>query len=53
MGSYAKAVLTGFVCRLCSEPKKKVIHLYSGKAKKMDLMSKISHLPITVSITSS
>ncbi|XP_044264378.1 uncharacterized protein LOC123011132 isoform X1 [Tribolium madens] len=48
MGSYAKAIMTGFICRLCSEQKKKVIHLYSGKAKKLALMEKIKLLPITI-----
>ncbi|CAH0550567.1 unnamed protein product [Brassicogethes aeneus] len=48
MGSYGKAVMTGFICRLCSEQKKIVIHLYSSKAKEMGLMEKIRLLPITV-----
>lgn len=48
MGSYAKAVMVGFICRLCSEQKKIVIHLYGEKAKKMDLLNKVTLIPITV-----
>ncbi|XP_019872427.1 uncharacterized protein LOC109600697 [Aethina tumida] len=48
MGSYGKAVMTGFICRLCSEPKKVVVHLYSIRAKQLGLMEKITLLPITV-----
>lgn len=50
MGSYRKAVMTGFICRLCSEQKKNVIHFYSQKANEMGLMEKIKLLPITVCI---
>ncbi|XP_023015495.2 uncharacterized protein [Leptinotarsa decemlineata] len=46
MGSNAKAVMTGFICKLCSEQKKIVIHLYSQRAKKLDLIEKIKLLPI-------
>lgn len=49
MGSYRKAIMTGFICRLCSEQKKSVIHLYSKKADDLCLMEKIKLLPITVS----
>ncbi|XP_045460679.1 uncharacterized protein LOC123671064 [Harmonia axyridis] len=48
MGSYAKAVMVGYICRLCSEQKKKVIHLYSSKAQSLQLLEKIKLLPITV-----
>ncbi|XP_044744900.1 uncharacterized protein LOC123306811 [Coccinella septempunctata] len=48
MGSYAKAVMVGYICRLCSEQKKKVIHLYSSKAQSLKLLEKIKLLPITV-----
>ncbi|KAJ8974442.1 hypothetical protein NQ317_000219 [Molorchus minor] len=48
MGSTAKAVVTGFICRLCSEQKKSVIHLYTEKAKKLELLKKIKLLPISV-----
>lgn len=48
MGSTAKAVVTGFICRLCSEQKKIVIHLYTERAKKLELLKKIKLLPISV-----
>lgn len=50
MGSYRKAVMAGFICRLCSEQKRSVIHLYSRKAGELSLMEKIQLLPITVSV---
>lgn len=49
MGSTGKAVVTGFICRLCSEQKKIVIHLYTNRAKKLRLLEKIKLLPISVS----
>lgn len=49
MGSYGKAMMVGFICRLCSEQKKVVIHLFSEKGKKLDLLNKITLIPITVS----
>ncbi|XP_056638550.1 uncharacterized protein LOC130894277 [Diorhabda carinulata] len=48
MGSTAKAIVTGFICRLCSEQKKVVIHLYSERARKLDLLKKIRLLPISL-----
>nr|CAI5848155.1 unnamed protein product [Callosobruchus analis] len=48
MGSTAKAVVTGFICRLCSEQKKVVIHLYTERAKRLELLKKIKLLPISV-----
>lgn len=51
MGSTAKAIVTGFICRLCSEQKKVVIHLYTERAKKLELLKKIKLLPISVSIS--
>ncbi|KAJ8947864.1 hypothetical protein NQ318_010010 [Aromia moschata] len=48
MGSTAKAIMTGFICRLCSEQKKVVIHLYTSRAKKLKLLKKIKLLPISV-----
>lgn len=50
MGSFGQAIVTGFICRLCSEQKKKVVHLYTNKARKLGLLHKIKLLPITVSI---
>ncbi|GJQ76110.1 hypothetical protein Trydic_g1859 [Trypoxylus dichotomus] len=48
MGSYGNAIMAGFICRLCSEQKKCVIHLYSVKAKKLALLKKIKLIPIKV-----
>lgn len=48
MGSYAKAVMVGFICRLCSEQKKIVVHLYGEKAKEMDLLNKVMLIPISI-----
>ncbi|XP_031349875.1 uncharacterized protein LOC116175740 [Photinus pyralis] len=48
MGSYAKATMTGFICRLCSEYKKSVIHFYSAKAQELELLKKLTLLPITI-----
>ncbi|KAF5292930.1 hypothetical protein FQA39_LY13810 [Lamprigera yunnana] len=48
MGSYAKATMTGFVCRLCSEHKKTVIHFYTSKAQQLELRKKLTLLPITI-----
>lgn len=50
MGSIANAIRVGFVCRLCSRIKKVVIHLYTARAKQLDLLNKIKLLlPISVS----
>ncbi|XP_072389913.1 uncharacterized protein [Diabrotica undecimpunctata] len=48
MGSTAKAIVTGFICRLCSEQKKVVVHLYTERARKLDLLKKLEYLPITL-----
>ncbi|CAG9766391.1 unnamed protein product [Ceutorhynchus assimilis] len=48
MGSIGKAIKTGFVCRLCTKQRKVVIHFYTSKAKKLDLMTKLKLLPITL-----
>ncbi|XP_060536144.1 uncharacterized protein LOC132708057 [Cylas formicarius] len=48
MGSYGKAIMVGFICRLCSEMKKNVIHLYTAKAAKLGLRKMLKLLPITV-----
>lgn len=50
MGSYANAIMVGFVCRLCSEIKRGVIHFFGSKAKELGLMEKMSVLPIKVSM---
>ncbi|XP_076260021.1 uncharacterized protein LOC143196242 isoform X2 [Rhynchophorus ferrugineus] len=48
MGSYGQAIMAGFICRLCSKQKKVVIHLYTARAKKLDLLNKIRLLPISL-----
>jgi len=48
MGSYAKATMTGFICRLCSENKKCVIHFYSAKAQELELLKKFSLIPFKI-----
>ncbi|XP_050510601.1 uncharacterized protein LOC126887235 [Diabrotica virgifera virgifera] len=48
MGSTAKAIMTGFICRLCSEQKKVVVHLYTKRARELDLIKKMESLPITL-----
>ncbi|XP_017781426.1 PREDICTED: uncharacterized protein LOC108566169 [Nicrophorus vespilloides] len=51
MGSYRKCIMTGFICRLCSEHKSIVIHLYSHRAKCLGLIEKLSLLPISIKVT--
>lgn len=48
MGSDARAVLPGFICRLCSHPKKSVIHIFSTKGRRLDLLKKLSYIPISL-----
>ncbi|XP_022907304.1 uncharacterized protein [Onthophagus taurus] len=48
MGSCLKAVKVGFMCRLCSEHKKKVIHLYGVSARKKSLLHKIKLIPLDI-----
>ncbi|XP_066245164.1 uncharacterized protein [Euwallacea similis] len=48
MGSIGEAKMVGFVCRLCSKIKTVVIHLYSARAKKLNLLHKIKLLPISL-----
>lgn len=49
MGSIEKANITGFLCRLCSEMHRVVIHIYGDQGKKQSLVDKINgYLPITV-----
>lgn len=49
MGSYDAAVMTGFICRLCSELNRNVIHIYSNKGIDLQLAEKINLMPISVS----
>ncbi|KAK0181892.1 hypothetical protein PV327_000076 [Microctonus hyperodae] len=49
MGSTDKAVITGFICRLCSKMNRFVIHIYGEEGERLKLAEKISAcLPITV-----
>ncbi|KAI4502690.1 hypothetical protein M0802_002602 [Mischocyttarus mexicanus] len=49
MGSTDKAVITGFICRLCSKMNRFVIHIYGEEGERMKLADKINaYLPITV-----
>lgn len=50
MGSDDKAVITGFICRLCSRMNRFVVHIYGDEGLQMQLAQKINiYLPITVS----
>lgn len=50
MGSIDNAVMTGFICRLCSEMSRLVFHIYGEEGSRMQLAKKINeYLPITVS----
>lgn len=54
MGSIDAACIAGFLCRLCSEMHRTVIHIYGDQGQKHDLAGKINaYLPVTVSILSS
>nr|XP_012145212.1 PREDICTED: LOW QUALITY PROTEIN: uncharacterized protein LOC100879749 [Megachile rotundata] len=49
MGSTDKAVITGFICRLCSKMNRFVIHIYGEEGERMKLAEKINaYLPIVV-----
>lgn len=49
MGSLDQARITGFLCRLCSEMHKIVIHLYGEEGLRTGLAEKINTLlPLTV-----
>lgn len=50
MGSLDKAVLTGFICRLCSEMHRVVLHIYGEEGIRLCISEKINrHLSINVS----
>lgn len=50
MGSIDAACISGFLCRLCSEMHRTVIHIYGDQGQKYDLAGKINaYLPVTVS----
>lgn len=49
MGSYNSACITGFLCRLCSEIHRSVIHIYGEQGRRLQLAQKINnYLPVTV-----
>lgn len=51
MGSIDAACIAGFLCRLCSEMHRIVIHIYGDQGQKHDLAGKINaYLPVTVRI---
>ncbi|XP_029042135.1 LOW QUALITY PROTEIN: uncharacterized protein LOC114875702 [Osmia bicornis bicornis] len=51
MGSTDKAVITGFICRLCSKMNRFVIHIYGEEGERMKLADKINaYLPIMVNM---
>lgn len=51
MGSLDRAVLTGFICRLCSEMHRVVIHIYGDEGRRLCISEKISrYLTINVSL---
>ncbi|PSN48478.1 hypothetical protein C0J52_11721 [Blattella germanica] len=51
MGSTDEAVITGFICRLCSKMNRFVIHIFGEEGERMRLAEKINaYLPITINI---
>ncbi|XP_031640058.1 uncharacterized protein LOC116352018 [Contarinia nasturtii] len=49
MGSIDAARIAGFLCRLCSEMHRTVIHIYGDQGQKHDLARKINaYLPVTI-----
>ncbi|KAG4075867.1 hypothetical protein HA402_003693 [Bradysia odoriphaga] len=49
MGSLDKACIAGFLCRLCSEMHRTVIHIYGDKGRSLGLAQKINdYLPVTI-----
>ncbi|XP_013135576.1 PREDICTED: uncharacterized protein LOC106101039 [Papilio polytes] len=50
MGSLDRAVITGFICRLCSEMHRVVIHIYGHEGIRLNISEKINkYLSINVS----
>ncbi|KAJ2953355.1 hypothetical protein O0L34_g945 [Tuta absoluta] len=50
MGSLDKGVLTGFICRLCSEMHRVVLHIYGDEGIRLCISEKINrYLSINVS----
>lgn len=51
MGSIDAACLSGFLCRLCSDMHRTVIHIYGDLGTERGIAQKINaYLPVTVSI---
>lgn len=49
MGSIEAACISGFLCRLCSEMHRTVIHIYGDQGQRHGLAMKINaYLPVTV-----
>ncbi|XP_054086235.1 uncharacterized protein LOC128921817 [Zeugodacus cucurbitae] len=52
MGSIGRARLTGFLCRLCTEMSRVVIHIYGDHGRRINLERKIlKYQPVFVSPT--
>ncbi|CAD7085212.1 unnamed protein product [Hermetia illucens] len=52
MGSIDKACISGFLCRLCSEMHRTVIHIYGDQGQRHGLLEKINgYLPVTITPT--
>lgn len=50
MGSLDRGVLTGFICRLCSEMHRVVLHIYGDEGLRLCVSEKINrYLSINVS----
>ncbi|RZF44570.1 hypothetical protein LSTR_LSTR001328 [Laodelphax striatellus] len=51
MGSVDSALMTGFICRLCSKMNKLVIHIYGEEGVRLQLSNKINtYLPINMDV---
>lgn len=48
MGSLERAVLTGFICRVCSKIKKIVVHIYGEEGTRIKLAEKLQNLGLDV-----
>ncbi|KFB52574.1 AGAP001400-PA-like protein [Anopheles sinensis] len=49
MGSLEDAIVTGFICRLCSKQKRSVVFIFGARGAQIDLVNKINnYLPIQI-----
>lgn len=49
MGSLDAAIMTGFICRLCSKMNRCVIHMYGEEGRRLKLVSRIKeYLPVVI-----